>query len=252
MIKRGNQGVSLPYYALSLPHLRKEIAMSYTEENSVIIEEPILPTAAIRWFIDRNPINRYRPKLARLSGAGDSAGAPPTSAVREFMQLYKNLRHVPTQREYFEHCVNQWVDWWCPLTSIQKKGVRSKCYSNFYPSYVTQIHAHAIIEEMGFHPVIDTYLDCRKGVDIVVRTQSEFTYIALTSGSFNAKEMVAHKHNSIRKEGMRRDFVYVHQSGAWFTAQDFSFLRNIQSEYNPVFFAALGHLMTTLEESRRL
>ena len=105
-------------------------------------KHPILPET---WS------NTYR-DLAKLGGAGDCAGVPPTPFVAEFLRLFYEKQGLFTQEDYLQFCINRWkdTDWYKNIkTDLGLNGIKAKTYRNFYPSMVSTLHVAAFLHMSG-------------------------------------------------------------------------------------------------------
>lgn len=126
-------------------------------------------------FITVHPIN-WCPgckELAKLHGAGDLAGMPPTPAVYEFLKLLSQRHDLFSQEEFRTYCFQQWEEWLQDKTLIQRRGLGAKLYRNFYPTLIDSLHAWALLTESGrfLRCYLDSNHDAVGKVDITVENR---------------------------------------------------------------------------------
>lgn len=121
-------------------------------------------------YIDRHPICWPSEKLAKRGGSGDRAGIPPTSMVYEFFSLLSQKQGLYTQREYRDHCFEQWKGWKSLDDEKSRAGVSAKLFRNVYPAMINTLHAWALLVEAGWFSicVVDTFTDAFSKHDLIV------------------------------------------------------------------------------------
>lgn len=156
-----------------------------------------IPSEEIVSFVTNHPIDwmdRQR-DFAKRGGAGDSAGATPTPAIEEFLNLLIEKRSLFTQREYMHHCWYKWEAWIRGLSSDQKVGVKAKLYRNFYPSAVDSLHVWAMLAETGSFEMclMSATEDAIGKSDLILRSGSREVRLALQVQTRQSQDDRAYK-----------------------------------------------------------
>jgi len=150
--------------------------MNYLNPSLVYI-----PSTRIVEYITLNPVDWSGKDLAQRGGPGDKAGATPTPAIAEFLNLLLQTGALFTQDEYFEYCQEQWRDWLAEKPHEQRMGVRAKVRRNFYPSMIDSLHVWALASESKrFHSCRLSALEDVVGKsDLILYGRDEVYRIAL-------------------------------------------------------------------------
>lgn len=156
-----------------------------------------IPSTEIMGFVSDNPIDwRNEHKLtAKRGGYGDQAGPTPTPAVEEFLKMLQDRRALFTQQEYAVWCFRAWFDWIGPKHRLQKLGVHTKLYRNFYPSMIDSLHVWAMLVESGRFDacVLDSADDAIGKTDLTVTAGDATFRLALIGPTAQAATDRAYK-----------------------------------------------------------
>lgn len=141
-------------------------------------------------YLRFHPVEWGDLEWSRRGGFGDQAGPTPTPAVREFLALLEQKGDLFTQREFVEHCIRVWGDWFYGLTANQQRGVRAKLRNNFYPSMIDTLYVYALLieERIGDVYLVSPELDARDKIDLIVRVNGLTIGLALVGPTDEADQ----------------------------------------------------------------
>lgn len=149
-----------------------------------------IPSDEIIRFVSDNPIDWSDPDLAKRKGPGDRAGATPTPAVEEFLNLLLIERQLFTQKRYADWCFGRWCDWLIEKQDEQVMGVKAKLYRNFYPSMIDSLHVWAMLVESGRFDscALDSADDAIGKTDLTITSGDGVFRLALLGPTDNAMQ----------------------------------------------------------------
>jgi hypothetical protein len=141
-------------------------------------------------YIKFHPVEWSDLESSRRGGVGDQAGPTPTPAVREFLALLEQKGDLFTQREFEEHCIHEWSDWFYVQTANEQRGVRAKLRNNFYPSMIDTLYVYALLieERVGDVYLVSPELDARDKIDLIVRVTGLTVGLALVGPTEEADQ----------------------------------------------------------------
>jgi len=141
-------------------------------------------------FLEKHPVNWANRDLAKRGGMGDSAGMPPTPAVREFLSLLRQTHDLFTQDAFASHCQHAWSDWWDTLNDRQQLGVTAKLYRNFYPSLIDSLHVWSLLVEAQWFDrcIMDSCDDATGDTDLTLTRDDKTIRVALIGPTAAAQE----------------------------------------------------------------